>query len=413
MVILTYDNIKKFEDYYNSQKAAQKLYSTECSCGSYLEMQLIPVTFHIDGYEILLSECPVMQCPNCNSLHICPNIPQEVYKSFFGLQKNGKDICKLAMRENRRFHYAEEAGYVYDSRDLSIPALAVDADPFHSEGFSCPVYFERDVLNSFFYGKQHEVEIFSESYGIIRKIGSNGWPYEWDIVFGINKYDHVIMFLGDLDQIDAGDSATHLLKAYNIPSDHCIVHTEFYQAQFNVKFSDPIKEHRIISLRSAFYERIKKKHGIELFHLEDEVKELKNRIRKPISYTETELRENMIALDGLLNEGISIKGLQDLALLLTGSLSKDDKTKTRKLLQNIIAVKEGESGAKQIIAPLFALNDLRICFAHLLPQHEIERHKTNALSVLGLSDFDDYRNLYDTMIDRLLNFYSYLNIADI
>lgn len=75
--------------------------------------------------------------------------------------------------------------------------------------------------------------------GLLQK-GTGGWQYEWSIVFGINENNRVVIFLGDLDQIDKGDRAIHFLKAYNIASDHTLVDTELYRAQLGCEFSEPI-----------------------------------------------------------------------------------------------------------------------------------------------------------------------------
>ena len=207
------------------------------------------------------------------------------------------------MKGDHRFEWAEDADYKYDSRDLSIPGLGIDLDPTHPEGFSCPVFFDRKVLGIFYNDSDYELDFFSESYGTIAEKGTCGYQYEWNIPFGINENDKVILFLGDLDEIDKDDRAVLWLKSYNIPSDHCIVDTELYQAQLNCVFSEPIIEKRIISLRNLFYQRVKNIYGIDLFHLENECESSANRIRKPLNYSESELRENMILLDGLLNEG--------------------------------------------------------------------------------------------------------------
>lgn len=60
--------------------------------------------------------------------------------------------------------------------------------------------------------------------------------------FGINKNNKVILFLGDLDQIEPDDPAIYWLKSYNEKSDHCIVDTELFRGQMNCIFSDPIIE---------------------------------------------------------------------------------------------------------------------------------------------------------------------------
>ena len=55
--------------------------------------------------------------------------------------------------------------------------------------------------------------------------------------------------------------------------------------------------------RNLFYQRVKNIYGIDLFHLENECESSANRIRKPLNYSESELRENMILLDGFVKRG--------------------------------------------------------------------------------------------------------------
>ena len=43
----------------------------------------------------------------------------------------------------------------------------------------------------------------------------------------------------------------------------------------------------------------------------------------------------------------------------------------------------------------------------------MEDLKGGVLNTLGLSDFQDYRKLYDTLMQRLYEFYQYLNITDL
>ena len=318
------------------------------------------------------------------------------------------------MKSDIRYEFAKTANFIYDSRDMSIPGLGVDLDPTNPKGFSCPVYFDRKVLNNFFTDNDYELDFFSESYGSIAKKGTDGWQYEWKIVFGINKNDKVILFLGDLDQIDSADRAIYWLKSYNVNSDHCIVDTELYRGQFNCIFSEPIIEHRIISLRNSFFSKIKKKYGIELFHLEEEVEANGRDLQKPINYSKNEIKQNIITLDGVLNEGIDCEALRTLCSQIVVPPPANIKNlKTRKLLQNIISVSAGQDDAKDIIAPLFYLNDLRVCFAHLISQETIDEYESNIVSAFNLSAFTDYRKLYDTLIDKLYYLYRYLNITEI
>ncbi|WP_054738794.1 hypothetical protein [Cellulosilyticum ruminicola] len=81
-------------------------------------------------------------------------------------------------------------------------------------------------------------------------------------------------------------------------------------------------------------------------------------------------------------------------------------------MQGIIAKKEGAEKAKGIIAPLFHLNDLRVCFAHLLPEEQIQKYKDGIVEAYGLNDFSEYRRMYDSLISELYELYKYLNLVD-
>lgn len=413
-MVLNYSNIEEFENTYDNYETAEILNETKCDCGSYYEMHLDTVEVTIGEYYVLLVDCPTMVCTKCGKQHLCPDIPQEIYTTYFRLTKNGFKNCKLTMKSDIRYEFAKTANFIYDSRDMSIPGLGADLDPTNPKGFSCPVYFDRKVLNNFFTDNDYELDFFSESYGSIAKKGTDGWQYEWKIVFGINKNDKVILFLGDLDQIDSDDRAIYWLKSYNVNSDHCIVDTELYRGQFGCIFSEPIIEHRIISLRNSFFSKIKKKYGIELFHLEEEVEANGRDLQKPINYSKNEIKQNIITLDGVLNEGIDCEALRTLCSQIVVPPPANIKDlKTRKLLQNIIAVSAGQDDARDIIAPLFYLNDLRVCFAHLISQETIDEYEANIVSAFNLSAFTDYRKLYDTLIDKLYYLYRYLNITEI
>lgn len=406
-MLLSFDTIEAFES------AASYVFD-KCGCGGIREMVLSPATVFIEGYKISIEECPTLVCQSCGNERIGHLMWSQLYHAYQDILLHNYVGGTLKTQGNQRFDYAVSAQYDYDSRDLNIPGCDVDLDPTHTSGFSCPVYFNRKVLNNFFHDDEYKLDFFSESYGSIAKKGTDGWEWEWSIVFGINKYDHVIMFLGDLDQIDAGDRAEYWLKSYNEKSDHTLVDTELYAAQMNCVWSDPIIEKRIILLRDSFYKRIKNKHGISLFHLEQEV-ELKGReLVKPVSYTKNEIMDNIIILDGLLNEGIDCDELKKLYKVLISPLpSNFCNLKSRKLLEGIIASKKGSESARTIIAPLFYLNDLRVCFAHLISEREVEKMKERIVNAYGLQSISEHRKLYDSLIDSLYRLYQYLNIEEL
>lgn len=162
------------------------------------------------------------------------------------------------------------------------------------------------------------------------------------------------------------------------------------------------------------FQKMKEKYDVDLFHLEEEIEEKGDDLQKPINYSKREVKENIITLDGVLNEGIDCGKLRKLCMKIVDHIPKDIKElKTRKLLQAIIAEKSGEDAARKIVAPLFYLNDLRVCFAHLIPQKEIDEYEANIVLAFGLSDFTEYKKMYDTLIDELYSLYRYLNVTEI
>ena len=402
----TFHDIKDFERKYSNYYPVD-----QCSCGNLKEMDISQAVFEIGDKQISVYECPVLVCKGCGKKQVGHRVISLIYSTYWDFENHpGDKSCKLTLNGNGRFEYAKDANFLYDSRDLNIPGCDVDLDPGHADGFWLPVYFDRKVLNNFYTDEEYELDFFSESYGDIARRGSDGWAYEWKIPFGINENNKVVMFLGDLDQID-DERSILFLKSYNVPSDHKLIDTELYQAQMNCTFSNPVIEQRVIRLRKGFYDRILSKYNIDLHHLEEEVAEKIKGITKPVVFNEREVSSNIITLDGILNEGIDQEGLKSLCNVV--GVTKDiSQLRTRKLLQEIIAHKEGDDKARDIIAPLFHLNDLRVCFAHLLSAETIQESKDRIIKAYNLTDFSEYRKLYETLLEELYALYKYLNVAE-
>ncbi len=82
---------------------------------------------------------------------------------IFNWKKRNQNACRITMKGDYRFEWAEDADYKYDSRDLSIPGLGIDLDPTHPEGFSCPVFFDRKVLGIFYNDSDYELNFFRKA----------------------------------------------------------------------------------------------------------------------------------------------------------------------------------------------------------------------------------------------------------
>lgn len=404
-----YSNIDNFVDEYNQVES----YVVDCTCGARRKFALEDTDIVIDEYLISIPECPILICKKCGKAKLGNRIPEHIKRTYDELIESSYSSCRLNSKL-QRFSYADFADFDYDSRDLNIPGLGIDLNPTNQDGFSCPVFFDRKLLNIFAGDDDYTLDVFSESYGHIGKRGSDGWIWEWNIPFGINNHNHIVMFLGDFSQIDEDDKAILWFKSYNIASDHDVLDTEFYKAQFQNIFSEPIIERRIINLRNKFFDKVLRKKGIALHHLESEIEAKANEISKPVNYSKSEVKENIITLDGLLNEGIDCDALRELYKEIATDVPKNiNELKTRKLLQGIIALDVGDEEAKKIIGPLFRLNDLRVCYAHLISQNEIDKKMKAVLSEYGIENEKNYQGIYTKLVDELLKLYSYLVIMDI
>ncbi|MGC5145432.1 hypothetical protein, partial [Escherichia coli] len=75
------------------------------------------------------------------------------------------------------------------------------------------------------------------------------------VPFGFNSNGKLVFWLGDLNYMDEQSQA--ILKGFNLDSDHLIIDPEFYQAQMNCIFSNPIKEKQILMNKDGFISNVK------------------------------------------------------------------------------------------------------------------------------------------------------------
>ena len=402
--MFSFENIKALE------KAATPT-THKCRCGGNRELHLIDTDVLIDTKWIEIVECPVLICTKCGEERLGDLMYQCVFDTYKSMVEQEHSKCRTTTLNTKKFSYCENEGYIYDNRDLNIPAVNYDME--HSKpGFFCPVYFDRKVLYNFFHDDDYTLNLFSETYGFIGKKGTSGYEWDWITDFGINKNNRVVIWLGDLEDVD--ERAKHWLKSYNVESDHKIVESEFFMAQFMNNFSKPIVEKRILKLRDSFYKKMQIKYGVDLFHLEAEVESKGNKLTKPISYNEDEISKNIIVMDGLLNEGIKCTELRKIYEAICESPENGYKElKTRKLLERIIKAKKPSINASEIVAPLYYLNDLRVCFAHLIPEMEVTKYQEKIVAAYNLKTFNETKKLYEKLMGDLYYLYQYLSIEEI
>lgn len=208
-----------------------------------------------------------------------------------------------------------------------------------------------------------------------------------------------------------------IIKAFNVESDHLIIDSEFFQAQMNCIFSQPIKEMQIIHNKNIFIENIKKKYNIDLRHLEVECKEHTSKIQRPLIYSEQIVSTVINAYDKILVEGFSVENLRLLYENLYVETERDVRYKNWQSIKLIEAVlvklSNGLDNVPQmniLISPLYILHDYRIFLDHLLSEDKQNETKNHIVKTLNVSNFTEQEKIYNEEIDRLNILFQYLSI---
>lgn len=390
-----------------------------CSCGGFNEMTLESITVNIEKYSIKIAVVPMLKCTKCGQKHLPEFTKKLLFEGYQELRQRGNlSVESKPTGYQKRYQYAEAANYIYDHWDYeSIPGLQFDEE--HSiEGFLTPVYFDKRALVSFISLPEYEVDLFSETYGTLSMLAKDdsGFQYEWSIPFGINSNGKLVFWLGDLDDI-VDDVSTHLLKAFNVNSDHQLTNSEFYQAQMCCIFSKPIAEEQILLNRKCFIDNVKVNYGIDLAHLSIESEEHANKIIRPVVFTMSAVSVVINAYDKILVEGISVDGLMTFyeKIVPQGGRGKGyEKWQSIKLLDGILEALCKKAGVTvdvySAISPLYILHDYRILLDHLLPKEKQDDTKQHIVDTLNVQCFEQQETIYLEEIRRLNKLYAMLSI---
>lgn len=209
------------------------------------------------------------------------------------------------------------------------------------------------------------------------------------------------------------DSTLTMLKINNIQSDHTLINSEFYLAQICCIFSEPITEIKIVNLRSKFYDDLYKLKNTNIYHLDKEVIEVLKQIRRPILFNENEIKPLVSALHKVLIEAVEISSLREFYKSTSNNIDKNYKSwKSIKLIDYLLRELSNNELSdieyKNLVAPLYILNDLRILYFHIISEEEQEKLKLIVVKTLEINEFDDTKALYFKFLERLEKLYNYL-----
>lgn len=280
--------------------------------------------------------------------------------------ERGNNVANIGplKRPNIRYPIAEAFEFSYSCIDYDfIPGLRRSLN----NGYLCPVFFNIGVLIKYAQNSNYGLDLFSETYGTIRQ------GEEWSIEFGITRSKKVIMWLGDIAKLP--DREKHYLKSENIESDHDI-HSEFYNAQIEVIWSDPSLKDAAFIARKDFAKEVESRFEFAPFSMHAEAVSTLENTEAPIFWDKKHVAAYFNFLNQLFVEGLNSSDIHG-CLTKHGVTKKElDGKKGLKLLELFATRVLGIKIEENVIKPFFVLNDVRQVCSHYLGSTEAELHQS-------------------------------------
>ncbi|MCD9840013.1 hypothetical protein LVR66_02100 [Klebsiella pneumoniae] len=293
-------------------------------------------------------------------------------------------------RKDKRYHFCEGFNFSYSSIDYEfIPGLYRE----WNDGFLTPVFFNISVLNKYSQSPDYILDLFSSTYGNITNKND-----EWIISFGINKNKKVIMWLGDIDKLP--EKEKYYLLSENVESDHSI-HSEFYNAQIDVKWSDPSIENEVFELRKKISDKANYKHGHPMNKLEGEISNIISNLDKPVYWEDKHVSPIIESLNRVFIESLNVE-------LFKASISKLENKIDIKNLKGLklysLWLKEylRMDDSDKIMCPFFVLYDFRIMVCHLQSEQSKSEQLKSINKRLNIDEENcDYEIIYEKLFEQL------------
>lgn len=253
--------------------------------------------------------------------------------------------------------------------------------------FLTPIFFDKEVLIKYFYDMRISCQFHSETYGSIF-FESYGFP------FGINPNMKVIAWLGDLEKLP--EKEQKYLLSYNTDSDGQL-ESEFFDAQIQVKYANPIIEVDLILLKTKISEAFRSKYSFDLFtNIKPNVIEIVqncSKYKRIIFNNVDDLKRFVSEWNEILNEDLNQSEIK--SYLRNESVTFEKEIGSLKALEIFLINILGDQ--TNMIAPLFYLYDLRIWADHKDSQSKYD----GVLQNLNLPVNASYAEVYEGLIGKL------------
>lgn len=350
----------------------------------------------VNDISVSMHGVPLLQNRSTGEIHF-PDKTKLMIEYFVSEAiKNDKTGIWLSPKnlDKKRFSFAEKYDFKYSQIDYEyIPGLVRPWD----DGFLTPVYFNISVLNKYSQNPDYKLDLFSETYGNI------SYKDEWIVSFGVNKSNKVILWLGDIDKLH--DSEKYYLRSENVDSDHDI-QSEFYDAQIDVKFSDPSKQSSAFHKRKELNEKVLANLSFDLYMLEGEVSEVISNLHRPVFWEDKHVSPVIESFNRVFVESINIKAIK--ADIKQANINADTKNKgSLKIFQLWLEERLDCDNASDLMSPFYVLYDFRIMTCHLQPSKKRKETLKSINVRLGIDENNtDYESIYDGIICKLSSSYA-------
>jgi hypothetical protein len=358
------------------------------ACGDYLDLTFRQFHENVSGVDITISGLPYLHCQKCD-LNYLPDDSRFAI-IYLHEQANKHKLREVNVTRNKtgQDYGFSKVTFIYDSDDYKyFPGLK---RPWN-EGFLTPVFFNKEVLLKYDASPTYRLSFASTTYGEIRQ------GDDFSIAFGLNKNGKVIMWLGDIARLPLTEQ--YYLRSENIESDHSIG-SEFYDGQIEAKFTEHSKEDSLFQKRSDFIEVSFKRFGEKLAHLDQEVYDLAVMFNGPVIDTEKERRYVADTLNKIYIESFDNNALGRVLKSLGGEAKNLGGLKR---LQRILEHIADPTEISNLMSPFYILYDLRIAYSHLSSKEGNEEKQAHVNHRLGLSSEAGLNEIYEKLIDALIN----------
>jgi hypothetical protein len=363
---------------------AQRAYCEKCEG----PLDLVFGHFHetVSGIEIDIDGLPMLECAACDRRELPDRSRFSVMRAHEEAAKAHQAAFKCTRNKIKEEFGFTDVPFEYDADDYNYyPGLV---RPWES-GFLTPVFFNRTLLTKYDADPRYLIEFASPTYGLIR------FEDEFSFPFGINRHGHLIMWLGDIAKLPKPEQ--YYLMSENRPSDHSLG-SEFYDAQIECKFTDPSLETLLFAARSAFLVAAFKRWGEKIAHLDTEVRDEAQRLRRPVHDTVAQRRSvsdtlNKVHLESLDNGKLG-------AILAAGAISSGGTGSLKRLQALLASVGDAET-VNELMSPFYTLYDFRVACAHLGSAEGSAERMKSVTDRLGVAENADLQTVYDALIEKM------------